>query len=63
MKTQKGFPDRRSFIKSAGSASIATIVVAKGGTALAQTTEHTAPTEGNPYTYAYHWMRSLSRRF
>jgi hypothetical protein len=52
MKTQKGFPDRRSFIKSAGSVSIATIVVAKGGTALAQTTENTVPTEGTPYTYA-----------
>jgi hypothetical protein len=52
MNTEKRSPDRRRFLKSAGSASIATILVAEGGTAFAQTTETAVPTGGTPYTYA-----------
>jgi hypothetical protein len=52
MNTKKIAPDRRSFIKGAGSASIATLLVAEGGTALAQTTKKAAPMEGTTYTYA-----------
>lgn len=44
--------DRRSFLKGAGSASLATLLVTTGGTAFAQTTENAIPTAGTTYTYA-----------
>jgi hypothetical protein len=52
MKTHHETADRRSFLKGAGSASLATLLVTTGGTAFAQTTEKTAPTDGTTSTYA-----------
>ena len=52
METHHESADRRSFLKGAGSASLATLLVTTGGTAFAQTTENAIPTAGTPYTYA-----------
>ncbi len=52
MNIKKGSPARRSFIKSAGSASIATLLVTEGGTAFAQSSENAASAAGTTYTYA-----------
>lgn len=50
MQTENASPDRRNFIKSAGSATLATLLVT-GGTAFAKDTKDAAHI-GTTYTYA-----------
>lgn len=48
MNPEESSPDRRNFLKGAGSASLATILIPQGGTAQAQRSENASPN----YTYA-----------
>ncbi|GCE24202.1 hypothetical protein [Dictyobacter kobayashii] len=52
MDTKEVLTDRRSFIKTAGSAGIATILVADGSSNYAQASENHKPKDDNTYSYA-----------